>query len=276
VNRKLFVTRRTVSPEGVDRYDGAWMRLADAAARADVRAWRYRATASADEFIEFLEAAPSGSWPPARLTEPLADLEAVAEGRADTWLDASAPRDRVPHRARLLSLIRERSLRKGDFVLASGAKSNYYIDARVTTMSGAGQNLIGEVCLQVFAAKGWTPRCVGGLTLGADPIAYAIAHNAARRGLDIDAFTVRKQAKTHGTGRRIEGAFTSEGTVVVVEDVITTGESALQAVEVIREAGARIVGVLALVDRMEGGRNRLESEGLDVAALFDRTDLLAD
>ena len=276
MNRKLFITRRTVTPGEMVSYDRAWLRLADTSGRAGLRAWRYQAADNVQEFTEFLETGASFTWPPAPLADRIADLDALCEGRTDTWLDASNTEQDIPPRARLLSLLRERSLRKGDFVLASGARSNYYIDARVTTMSGAGQHLIGEVGLQMFADKGWTPRCIGGLTLGADPIAYAIAHTAARRGLDVDAFTVRKQAKAHGTGRRIEGAFNADGTVVVVEDVITTGESALQAVQVLREAGAKISGVLALVDRMEGGRSRIESQGLEVVAFFDRTELLAE
>lgn len=161
-------------------------------------------------------------------------------------------------------------------MLSSGVRSSYYIDARVTTMSGEGQRLIGQVGLDLIVANAWAPKCVGGLTLGADPIAYAIAHSAARRGLGIDAFTVRKQAKQHGTGRRIEGAFSTEGPVVVVEDVITTGESALQAISEVRRAGATIAGVMALVDRMEGGRARIEAEGLDVVALFDTAELLQE
>jgi orotate phosphoribosyltransferase len=171
-------------------------------------------------------------------------------------------------RQQLLELLRSRSLQTGDFVLSSGARSTYYIDARATTMSGDGQRLIGAVALDAIDRLGWQPRCVGGLTLGADPVAYAIAHTAALRGRAIDAFTVRKDTKRHGTARRIEGAFTPGAPVVVVEDVITTGESALTAARVVQEAGSSVLGILALVDREEGGRDRIAAEGYSVAALF--------
>lgn len=176
----------------------------------------------------------------------------------------------------LRELIRGRSLRKGDFVLSSGARSTYYIDARTTTMSGRGQLLIGRVGLDTLDAAGWAPAAVGGLTLGADPVAYAIAHAAAREGRELDAFTVRKQAKSHGTGRRIEGGLKPEADVVVTEDVVTSGESALQAIKVVEEAGARVTGVLSLVDREEAGRERLERAGYPLVCLFTTSELLAD
>ena len=176
-------------------------------------------------------------------------------------------------RARLINLLRERSLTRGDFVLASGKRSNYYIDARRTTMSGQGQDLIGSLGLAVLRDRGWTPRAVGGLTLGADPVAYAIAHAASLAGESLDAFTVRKQAKTHGTGRRIEGCFEAGDTVVVIEDVITTGRSALDAIAAVRTDGGQVLGVLALVDREEGGRQAIEAAGFPVTALVSVTEL---
>jgi orotate phosphoribosyltransferase len=179
-------------------------------------------------------------------------------------------------RRALLQLLRERSLRTGDFVLASGARSSYYIDARLTTMSGSGQMLIGSLGLAAMESRGWRPRSVGGLTLGADPVAYALAHAAAMAHRPLDAFTVRKEAKTHGTGRRIEGNLPDAAEVVVVEDVITSGASALQAIRVLEDAGARVLGVLAVVDREEGGRGKIESEGYAVETLFTARQLLQD
>ena len=176
-------------------------------------------------------------------------------------------------REQLRDLLLERSLRRGDFLLASGIRSTYYIDARPTTMSGRGQLLIGRVGLAVLDREEWDPAVVGGLTLGADPVAYAIAHAAALAGRNLDAFTVRKQPKEHGTGRRIEGGFREGMDVVVVEDVVTTGESALRAVEAVRAEGGRVIGVLAVVDREEGGRERIETEGLSLVALFGATEL---
>lgn len=182
----------------------------------------------------------------------------------------------VANRDRLRRLLQERSVLRGDFVLSSGVRSTYYIDARLTTMSGLGQRLIGDLGLAVLDDAGWEPASIGGLTLGADPVAYAIAHAASRAGRELDAFTVRKNAKEHGTGRRIEGNFTPGTNVVIVEDVVTTGNSALRAVQALEEAGGRVLGVLAVVDREEQGRERLERAGYPLIALSTATELTAD
>ena len=164
-------------------------------------------------------------------------------------------------------------MRRGDFVLSSGLRSNFYIDARLTTMSGDGLAVIGPLGLERMAARRWAPAAVGGLTLGADPVAYALALAARERGVGLDAFTVRKQAKTHGTGKRIEGCFTAGAPVVIVEDVITTGGSAQEAIAAVRAEGGRVLGVLAVVDREEGGRAALEDAGHAVEVLVTATDL---
>lgn len=179
---------------------------------------------------------------------------------------------------RLLAMLAERSARRGQFTLASGRTSTLYIDARLTTMSPDGLALIGTLGLEAMRDAGWTPDSVGGLTLGADPISYAIAHASAlagdgERGL-VRSFTVRKEAKAHGTGRLIEGPFRAGDDVVVIEDVITTGGSALRAVEAVRRADGKVLGVLALVDREEGGREALEAEGLSVRALAVASDIV--
>jgi len=176
---------------------------------------------------------------------------------------------------RLLTLLATRSARRGQFTLASGAQSNLYIDARVTTMSPDGLALIGPLALQTIQQHGWAPDSVGGLTLGADPIAYAIAYASAVAGNPIRAFTVRKEAKAHGTGRRIEGPFTDGDRVVIIEDVITTGGSALKAIEALTAANATIVGVLALVDREEGGRDAIEGVGYPVVALATASQIVS-
>jgi orotate phosphoribosyltransferase len=175
--------------------------------------------------------------------------------------------------SRLISLLLERSVTRGDFVLASGRKSSYYIDARRTTMSGEGQLLIGQLGLATLDQQVWAPRAVGGLTLGADPVAYAIAHAARHAGRTIDAFTVRKEAKSHGLGRRIEGNLAAGDPVVVVEDVITTGRAALEAVAQVRQAGGRVLGVLAVVDREEGGREAIAADGVPATALVLASEL---
>jgi orotate phosphoribosyltransferase len=174
---------------------------------------------------------------------------------------------------RLRDLLRERSIRHGDFVLASGKRSSFYVDARLTTMSGEGLVLIGLVGLEHIRVRGWQPQLVGGLTLGADPVAYAIAAAAHARGVALDAFTVRKQPKDHGTGRRIEGCFATGARVVVVEDVLTTGRSALEALSAVEGEGGQVLGVLTVVDRQEGGRAALEQAGYQVEALVTARDL---
>ena len=180
----------------------------------------------------------------------------------------------------LLALLANRSAKRGDFVLASGRRSNLYIDCRLTAMSPEGQLLIGRVGLSALSEAGWTADSVGGLTLGADPISYAIAHASALQheaNLNrkmVRAFTVRKEPKQHGTGKLVEGPFASGDRVVVIEDVITTGGSALKAVESIRAAGGNILGVLALVDREEGGREALEAAGLTVHSLAKASEIL--
>lgn len=175
--------------------------------------------------------------------------------------------------AALDRLLLERSVKRGHFVLSSGRTSNFYVDCRLTTMSAMGQNLIGRLGLEAIRAHGWSPRSVGGLTMGADPVAYAIAGASAVAPPMLDAFSVRKEAKTHGTGRQVEGNFSAGSPVVVVEDVITTGGSALTAIEAIREAGGSVMGILAVVDREEGGRAALEAAGYSVVALTTSTRL---
>ncbi len=180
----------------------------------------------------------------------------------------------VDARARLIALLRDRSVRTGDFVLASGRRSSFYIDCRRTTMHAEGLTLIGALGLAAIRAEGWPADAVGGLTLGADPVAYAIAVASQASGPVVHAFTVRKSAKAHGTGRRIEGCFDAGARVVVVEDVITTGGSALEAVAAVRAEGGEVSGVLAVVDREEGGRDVIAHAGLPVTALVTTRDLL--
>lgn len=175
--------------------------------------------------------------------------------------------------AALLRLLHARSIRHGEFTLASGARSTYYIDARPSTMSAEGLHLIGRLGLAAIRERGWTPAGVGGLTMGADPVAYAVALASRAAGPVIDAFSVRKEAKGHGTKRRVEGNFQPGDAVVVVEDVITSGGSALQAIAAIEEEGGRVVGVLAVVDREQGGRAVLEGRGHPVAVLTSATEL---
>ena len=174
-----------------------------------------------------------------------------------------------------MELLATRSARLGEFTLASGARSNLYIDARMTAMSPEGLALIGPLGLAEIAKAYWTPHSVGGLTLGADPVSYAIAYASALAETPIRAFTVRKEAKTHGTGKLIEGPFLPSDDVVVIEDVITSGGSALKAIGAIKSAGATVIGVLSLVDREEGGRERIEAEGYTVRSLTTASEIVA-
>jgi orotate phosphoribosyltransferase len=141
-------------------------------------------------------------------------------------------------------------------------------------MSPEGLALIGPLGLEAIRDRGWTVDAVGGLTLGADPIACAVSYASASSLTPLRAFTVRKEPKTHGTGRLIEGPFVAGDRVVVIEDTITTGGSARKAVEAVRAAGGTVIGVLALVDREEGGREALEAEGLDVLALTRAAEIV--
>jgi orotate phosphoribosyltransferase len=173
----------------------------------------------------------------------------------------------------LVHLLATRSARRGEFILASGKRSTLYIDARLTTMSPEGLALIGMLGLALIR-KHWRPNSVGGLTLGADPISFAISYASAGTSVPLRAFTVRKEVKTHGTGKLIEGPFQAGDLAVIIEDVITTGSSALKAVTAVQNAGGSIAGVLALVDRQEGGREAIEATGVSVVSITTAQELL--
>jgi orotate phosphoribosyltransferase len=179
----------------------------------------------------------------------------------------------VTEQEALAALLRERSISHGDFLLSSGQRSSYYIDARKATMSAEGQHLIGRLGLQAIRAAGWAPDSVGGLTMGADPVAYAIARASVEAPPLIHAFSVRKAAKEHGTLRRVEGNFAPGTGVVVIEDVITSGASTLEAIATLGAEGGRVLGVLAVVDREQGGREAIERAGFKVVAFTTTTDL---
>ena len=158
-------------------------------------------------------------------------------------------------RQELLRLLATKSFRLGQFKLASGGTSDYYIDCRTTTLDARGAQLTGQVFLDEIRARGWNARAIGGLTMGADPIVVAVAVVSGK----LNGFLVRKAEKQHGTAQRIEG-FRERGTrVVIVDDVCTTGRSTIQAIETAREFGFEVVGVMCLVEREEaGGRSHVE------------------
>ncbi len=176
-------------------------------------------------------------------------------------------------RERLLRLLADRSFRTGTFELSSGGTSDYYVDCRTTTMHAEGLVRVGRVGCDALDEAGLSPDVVGGLTMGADPVSYALAAESWRRGEPVDAFSVRKRAKDHGRGRRIEGCFDAGDRAVVTEDVITTGGSARDAARAVEEAGGEVLAVLTLVDREEGGRRTLEEAGYPVVALYTAGEL---
>ena len=180
-------------------------------------------------------------------------------------------------RARLHELLLTHAYAKRRVMLASGRESDFYIDCRGVALSAEGHLLIGRLVLEAALGMEAGLQGVGGLTMGADPIASAVSLTSALQGRPIGAFLVRKEAKAHGTTQCVEGLqlLPAGAKVVVVEDVLTTGGSSLKAVERARLAGLQVSGVVALVDRSEGGRENLEAQGLKVTALFSRKDFPA-
>jgi orotate phosphoribosyltransferase len=181
-------------------------------------------------------------------------------------------------RAELLSLLRKKSVFRGDFTLSSGAKSSYYIDCRLTTLDAHGAWLCGQLLHQLIRKEqgGSTIDAVGGLTMGADPLALAIAmvSDRARDERVLQAFSVRKAPKAHGQTKLIEGNFQKGNRVVVLDDVVTRGDSTLAAIDAVEKEGGRIAFVAVLVDRQEGGRQKIEERGYKVVALFTKEELL--
>lgn len=186
------------------------------------------------------------------------------------------PIDFTAESSRLLKLIRERSYREGDFTLASGKKSKFYIDMKATTLSPEGAFLIGRLSYEILRRR--FPDGiggVGGLTLGADPIATAVSLAAYGQGVEWPAFIVRKDVKEHGTGRTVEGRENLKpgAKVIVLEDVVTTGGSSIKAIDRLRAEGYDPVAVLTVVDREEGGEVALKATGLEFLRLLSISEL---
>lgn len=181
-------------------------------------------------------------------------------------------------RDELLALLRSKSVFHGDFTLASGAKSSYYIDCRLTTFDPRGASLIGQLMHELIRGeserRGVKIDGVGGLTMGADPVALATAMASLASPQPIQCFAVRKAPKSHGQTRLIEGNFKKGDTVVVIDDVITRGDSTLTAINAVLNEGGKVAFVASLVDRQEGGRAKIEGLGYPVVSLFNRHDIL--
>lgn len=169
----------------------------------------------------------------------------------------------------LIQFIRKQSYREGDFTLVSGKRSDFYIDLKATTLHPKGADLIGRLAAAIIREKGLGVKAVGGLTLGADPIATAVSLACYREGMELPAFIVRKEPKTHGTSQYVEGTenLLSGAEVMVLEDVVTTGGSGMKAVDRLRAQGYRPTVVLTVVDRGEGGKEAFEKAGLPLISL---------
>ncbi|NPA32159.1 MAG: orotate phosphoribosyltransferase [Aquificae bacterium] len=178
-------------------------------------------------------------------------------------------------REKLKALIRERSLKVASepiFKLSSGKLSRYYVDLKRITFDPEGAYLTGRVLYELL--RKFSPSACGGLTLGADPLAYAVSFVSYTEGSPVKPFVVRKEKKEHGMGRRIEGNLQKGERVVVLDDVVTTGSSALKALRACREEGLEVVGVVAVVDREEGGKENIEREGVPFYSVFKLSELL--
>ncbi|MFQ5512250.1 MAG: orotate phosphoribosyltransferase [Candidatus Krumholzibacteriia bacterium] len=178
----------------------------------------------------------------------------------------------MPYRDELLELLAVRSLKRGDFTLSSGQKSDYYINGKLTTLDARGAYLAARIFLAMLSDD--VPDAVGGLTLGADPIVGSLLALAGMEDLPLKGFIVRKTAKEHGTQSLVEGPVDRGERVVVVEDVVTTGGASLRAVEAVREIGCEISRVLAVVDREQGGRENLREAGCRLESIFAVSELL--
>jgi orotate phosphoribosyltransferase len=171
----------------------------------------------------------------------------------------------------LITLVRQKALKFGQFTLASGKKATYYLDGKQVTLDPAGARLVAEGLLDLLAA-GQMPTAVGGMSIGADPITAAVVTMSAVRGTPLVGFMVRKEAKGHGTNQYIEGPVKPGDTAVIVEDVVTTGGSSLKAIERVEAFGMKVIGVLAIIDRMEGGGPAFAQRGYPLASLLTIRD----
>jgi len=176
-------------------------------------------------------------------------------------------------RTRLLLLLRERSYMEGDFILSSGKRSTFYVDMKKTTYDARGRELLGAAIADWLEQEGLTPDCIGGLTLGADAIAHAVGSELHRRGRTVREASVRKSAKDHGRMRLIEGNFEPGDRVLVLDDVVTTGESTIRAIDAFRTEGGTVLAALAIVDRKQGGSENIAARDVRFAALFTIDEL---
>ena len=172
----------------------------------------------------------------------------------------------------LISLFRQKALKFGQFTLASGKQATYYLDGKQVTLDAEGARLVAEGILDLLASAGPMPAAVGGMSIGADPITAAVVTMSAVRNTPIAGFMVRKESKGHGTNRYIEGPVQPGSDVVIVEDVVTTGGSSLEAIKRCEEFGLKVTRVIAIIDRMEGGREAFTQRGYRLESLLTIRD----
>lgn len=213
-------------------------------------------------------------------------VDVVGLGTDDQWTHAGTQRNMIElmtetatARERLLALIDELAVVRGRVTLASGMEADYYLDLRRVTLEHRAAPLVGDVVLNLLDEHGLLTgedavQSIGGLTMGADPVATAVMHRSVERGTPVDSFVVRKAAKQYGMGRRVEGPSVEGRRVVALEDTSTTGGSVLDAVGALREAGAHVVAVVVVVDRDTGAKERVEAEaGVPYLAAISTRDL---
>lgn len=176
---------------------------------------------------------------------------------------------------RLLELLRQLSFKLGDFVLASGQRSDYYVDLRQTSLTGEGAFHIGNLLLDTILERFPEAEGFGGMTLGADPLTTACGLAAFSRGKELGQFLVRKEPKDHGTGRQVEpgGTLPQGGKVVLLEDTVTTGSATIAAYEAVTKAGYEVIGAICIVDRLQGGADNLAAKGVQLHPIFTINDL---
>ncbi len=175
-------------------------------------------------------------------------------------------------KAELKELVRKHALRFGTFTLASGKTASYYLDCRQVTLHPRGANCIAQGMIE--SMRGETPDAIGGMAIGADPITASVVTLCGQQGIHLRGFMVRKEAKAHGMGRQVEGPVEPGMRCIIVEDVVTSGGSALQAAAAATQFGLEVIGVMAVIDRLEGGREAIEAAGYRLTSLLDIQDFL--
>lgn len=184
--------------------------------------------------------------------------------------------DKAKLKQRLVAYIKEHSYLKSEkpiFLLSSGEMSNFYFDLRRTTLSPEGQHLIGNLFMEKIGELGLKPKAIGGLTMGADPVATSVAYASFLRGQPIEAFVIRKEAKKHGLGLQIEGKVQKGDPIIIIDDVLTTGKSTIKAMEIASASGLDIIAVIVLLDRMEkDGKENVGKLGKPVYSILNARD----